>query len=162
MEGLAAQLAADGLSLDAFRETVRDELLIQPTFYPFEMTAQRRDGVSLQPVVAGPSYEGAVNGRVNVIDASAILANDGDRLHVFTVNRSLQDAAEVHVRLVDRTLVALESAEVLTGPGPKAVNTFEQPDMVAARPFTAVQVTGGSAVAQLPPLSVAAMTFRYR
>ena len=139
-----------------------DEMLIQSIWYPFEMFSKRRDGISLRLSVAGPTYEGATNGLVNVIDASAVLARDGDSLHVFTVNRSLEEEANVQVRLLERALLTLQSAEVLSGPGPKAANSFGEPGVVVSRRLDSVHFEGGNAVVKLPPLSVAAMTFRYR
>jgi hypothetical protein len=48
----------------------------------------------------------------------------------------------------------------MTGPEPKALNTFEQPDLIQARPFQATSIADGLATVTLPPLSVAAMTFQ--
>lgn len=137
-----------------------DEMLIQSIFYPFEMFSRRRDGVSLEPVVDGPTYEGETNGRVHYIDTSAIL--DGDRLHLFATNRSLDDASGVRIELADRPIVALESAEVLTGPDAKAANSFEEPDKIAPRPLREAEarIAEGQASLELPPLSVTGMTFR--
>jgi alpha-N-arabinofuranosidase len=135
-----------------------DELLIQSIFYPFEMFSKRRAGVSLRPVVHGPTYEGKTNGQVHVIDTSAILG-DGE-LHVFATNRSLEEPATVHIKLADGSIVAVNEAEVLTGPDAKAANSFEHSDSVQSRPFTAVRIADGRAIAELPPLSVVAMTFR--
>ncbi len=137
-----------------------DEVLIQSTFYPFAMISRRRDGVALHLAVAGPTYEGKTNGTVHTVDASAILGDD--RLHVFLTNRSLDEVAPVRVALADRTITALESAEILTGPGPKAANSFEQPDVVVARPFTGINVAGGQATLELPPLSFAALTLKVK
>ena len=100
---------------------------------------------------------GSSRGAPNYIDSSAIL-ND-NRLHVFVTNRSVTEPASVRVELADRTIVALESAELLTGPDTQAANSFEQPDVVKARPFADVKITEGVAVLELPPLSVAALTF---
>ena len=83
----------------------------------------------------------------------------GNQLHVFATNRSLEKAASVRVKLADRPIVALNSAELLTGPGAKAANSFERPDLVASQPFTDVKITQGEATLGLPSLSVAAMTF---
>ena len=135
-----------------------DAMLLQSVFYPFEMFSRRRNGISLQPIVAGPAYEGKTNGRVNYIDASAIL--DGDRLHVFAMNRNFTESARVQVQVADRKISALESAESLTGPNAKATNTFEQPDTVKAQPFTDAQIVAGQAEVNLAPLSVTALTFR--
>ena len=74
-----------------------DEMLLQTIYYPFLMYAQRREGISLQPVVKGPGYESPSYGYVNDIDTSAILG-DGV-LHVFLINRNLEESALVEVHL---------------------------------------------------------------
>jgi len=135
-----------------------DEMLIQSIFYPFEMISRRREGVSLRPVVTGPAYEGATNGRAHVIDASTILA--GDKVHVFVVNRSLDEPAPVRVEVADRSIAALVNGELLTGSGPKAANSFEQPDLVKPHPVEGVRIAAGRAEIEMPPLSLTAMTFR--
>ncbi len=135
-----------------------DDLLIQSIFYPFEMYAKRRDGVALRTVVQGPEYEGKTNGRVTFVDASAILGQGV--VHVFATNRSTDAPAVVQVHLADRDIARLDSAELLTGPDAQAANSFEQPDLVVARPFADVRIANGKASCELPPLSVAAFTFR--
>jgi len=134
-----------------------DEMLIQSIFYPFEMFSRRRTGVALRAAVTGPTYTGKSNGTVHYVDTSAIW--DGRRLHVFAVNRSLTEAANVDVVLFDGELIGLENADVLTGDGPDAANSFDQPDLLRARPFADVQIADGKAGFSLPPLSVAALTF---
>jgi alpha-N-arabinofuranosidase len=135
-----------------------DDMLIQTIFYPFEMFAKRREGVALRPVVTGPTYEGKTYGRVNYVDASAIV--NGDTLHVFATNRSVNEVAALRVKVADRPIVALENAELLTGADPKAANTFEQPNVIRSQSFTNTQIVSGEARLELPPLSVVAMTVR--
>ncbi|HUT56674.1 MAG TPA: alpha-L-arabinofuranosidase C-terminal domain-containing protein [Phycisphaerae bacterium] len=137
-----------------------DELVIQSIYWPFEMFSRRRAGVSLRPAVSGPTYEGKTHGRVNTIDASAILDAAGGRLHVFATNRDLAGPAEVKVQLADGQIAGVDSAEMLTGPDPKAINSFEKPDAVGAQPFDEIAVKGGAATMKLPPLSLAAITFK--
>lgn len=137
-------------------QTRGDELLLQSIFYPFEMFSKRREGVSLQPALEGPVYEGQTHGTVFNIDASAIL--DDGRLYLFLTNRSSSESAEIHVKVADRCVSALVDAELLTGPDAKAANSFEQPNVVAARPYREVTIDDGTARMELPPLSVAAMT----
>ena len=137
-----------------------DELVIQSIYWPFEMFSRRRAGVSLRPAVSGPTYEGKTHGRVNTIDASAILDAAGGRLHVFATNRDLAGPAEVKVQLADGQIAGVDSAELLTGPDPKAINSFEKPDAVGAQPFDEIAVKGGAATMKLPPLSLAAITFK--
>lgn len=139
-------------------QTRGDEMLIQSIFYPFEMFSARRTGISLRTIVDGPVYESTTHGRVTTIDSSAIWA--GQRLHVFLTNRSLDETADVRITVADRDLIKLENAELLTGPGPKAANSYEQPDVVAAHPFTDCRVLDGKATLTLPALSVAALTFQ--
>jgi alpha-N-arabinofuranosidase len=138
-------------------QTRGDELLIQSIFYPFEMYAKRREGMSLQPLVDGPTYAGKTNGTVCYIDASAIL---GERkLHVFATNRSLDEHAVVHIGLADCPIAGLDDAELLTGPHAKAENSFAQPDVVQSRVLTSVRIVDGRATVELPPLCVVAITF---
>jgi alpha-N-arabinofuranosidase len=143
-------------------QTHGDELLIQSIFYPFEMYAGRREGTALRTVVDGPAYTGATHGRATFIDAAAI--QDGDRLHLFATNRALDEPAPLTIQLADCPLDRLESAELLTGPDPKAANSLDEPDRVRAHSFEHLGVTvsfrDGGAVVELPPFSVAAMSFR--
>ncbi len=138
--------------------TRQDGLLVQSTFYPFEMMSRRREGVSLEVSHDGPAYQGKTNGSVPVIDSSAIL--NGRELSLFMTNRSVNEAADVSIDIADRTIAALAGGEVLGGPGPKAENTWEAPDVVRSRVLEGVAVKRGTAVVQLPPLSFAAATFR--
>ena len=135
-----------------------DKMLIQSIFYPFEMFSTRRRGISLRLAMQGPSYEGKTNGKAGFIDASAIL--DGGRLHVFATNRSLDQSAPLHLEAANSTIAALETGEILTGPDPKAANSFDKPDVITSRSFGEARITHGKAHLQLPPLSITAMTFR--
>jgi alpha-N-arabinofuranosidase len=138
--------------------TRSDNLLVQSTFHPFAMMAKRRDGASLRVAVDGPSYEGRTNGRVPFVDASAILGEGV--LHVFLTNRSDRAAAPVSIEPAGSSVAALASGEILTGPGPKAANSFEHPDVVTARAFDDVSVRAGRARLKLPPLSMAALSLK--
>jgi alpha-N-arabinofuranosidase len=139
-------------------QTRGDDLLVQTIFYPFEMYASRREGTSLQVVNNGPDYFAPSHGATRVIDSSAIL--NGDRLHVFATNRSLTETAPLEVHLADGQLTALESGELLTGPAADTANTFEQPNVIQPKPFDVVKFVNGTATFELPPLSLAALTFR--
>jgi alpha-N-arabinofuranosidase len=134
-----------------------DELLLQSIYYPLEMYARRRQGTALQVAVDGPGYESPTYGPAHFVDASVIL--NGNRLHVFTVNRSVDQAAPVRVRLTDRVAEALEAAEVVSGPGAEVANSFERPDIVRAQPWNDAHVVDGAPHFCLPPLSVAATTW---
>ena len=139
-------------------QTRGDDLLVQSIFYPFEMIAGRRDGISLQVVVDGPCYEAAHNGQTPYLDASVIL--DGNRLHAFVTNRNLEEAAPLRIALEDASITALESGCTLSGGAdPKVENSFEHPARVGTQPFEEVRIAGGQAHCQLPPLTFTALTF---
>jgi alpha-N-arabinofuranosidase len=137
--------------------TSGDKLLVQSIFHPFQMYSQRREGVSLWIQQEGPSFSSKTHGHVPVIDASAIL--NGDQLSVFLVNRGIAKQAPVVIEPSDCRISGVRDAQILTGPGPKAANSFEQPDLVGVRPFDGFTLRAGRASAKLPPLSVVASTF---
>ena len=134
-----------------------DRLLVQSIFHPLEMYAKRRQGAALRLSVEGPVLQGRTNGTVPLIDSSAI--RDADTVSVFLVNRSAGRAAPVVIDVANARLESLQSAEILTGPGPKAANSFEQPDLVSAKGFDGFALRAGRASVKLPPLSLVAATF---
>lgn len=139
-------------------QTRGNDLLVQTIFHPFEMYARRREGTSLRVVSNGPQYTSPSFGETALIDSSAIL--NGDQLHVFATNRSLDQSARVEVTLADGQITALENGDLLTGPSAEAANTFEQPDNIRPQAFSAVEIVDGHATFELPPLSLAALTLR--
>lgn len=134
-----------------------DDLVYQTIFYPIEMMAKRRDGVSLQIALDGPSYKSEDFGDATYIDSSAIL--NGDELSVFLTNRDLEQSHEVTVRLGDRSVVSSLNGEIVTGTDPKAANTFENPNVITYANHD-VSVSSGVATIVLPPLSFYAGTFK--
>ena len=138
-------------------QTRGDEMLIQSIFYPFMMMSQRREGVALQTAVSGPTYDSPSYGTVHTIDTSAILG-DGE-LNVFVTNRGVGETAVVHIDLADKLITGLKNGEILTGPDAKTANSYEQPNLLEAQPFSNVTVVDGKASIALPPLSFAALTF---
>jgi alpha-N-arabinofuranosidase len=138
-------------------QTRGDAMLLQSIFHVFEMYSKRRTGRSLRAIVDGPGYVGRKNGRVDWIDASAIV--DGNRLHVFATNRSLDETAQVQIVLADRSILGVSECEIVTGDDPRAGNDFDAPSRIAAEPFEGARATQGGAEVELPPLSAAAMSF---
>lgn len=140
--------------------TEGDKMLIQSIFYPFMMMSSRRDGIALRVGLDGPSYESKSYGEVPVIDTSAILG-DGV-MHVFASNRSLDEKHRLRIHALDKEIVSVESAEVVTGPNAKAHNTFAKPNVVTAKPLKRVQIRDGVVQCSLPPMSFAAFTLRVK
>ena len=134
-----------------------DQLLLQSIYYPIMLYAQRRQGVALQTVTRGPSYESKNYGSVHTIDASAILGKDS--LHTFLINRSITEPASVEIAPTGIRLSSVHSAELVTGPSASACNSFDHPDTIHAQKLGNIEVADQVAKIQLPPLSVAAISF---
>ncbi|GAP06403.1 alpha-L-arabinofuranosidase [Anaerolinea thermolimosa] len=135
-----------------------DQILLQSIYYPLAMFSNRREGgeVALHPVVNGPAYESPSYGEVKYIDVSAILG-DGI-MHVFMINRSLNEDAVVEINPGGSKFESILSAEVVTGSSPQDRNTYEEPYRVISRSFGAGKVVDGKALVSLPPLSFVAFT----
>ena len=137
-----------------------NRLYLQSIFFPFEMYTKRRNGISLWPVVKGPKYNTTDYGSVQIIDASTILG-DG-QLHLFLVNRRLRGSQIVEVKLFGHSITGFDTAEILTGPEPSAMNTLYDQKVIKSQLFDAIEVDAGQAVLNMPPLSVAAITFKVK
>lgn len=137
--------------------TKGDDMVFQTIFYPIEMMAKRRDGVSLQVQVSGDEYKSKDYGTVSTLDSSAIL--NGKELSVFLVNRDTSQPMEVTVDLSDQAISKLLNAELVHGSDPNAANTFDNPNRITAKAFDDVCIKDGKAVVKLPPLSFCAATF---
>ena len=135
--------------------TQGDELMKQTIFHAFRMISSRKSGISLRGAVRGPTYTSERYGEVGYLDQAAVL--DGDRLHVFAVNRNLDEDMPFTIDCADRPIAKVVDAEILHAPL-QAENSFDKPDAVAAVAFDG-WVANGSAEAVLPPHSFTATTF---
>ena len=87
--------------------------------------------------------------KINVIDTSAFLG-DGI-LHAFPVNRNIGETAQIDIDHGRGKLESVISAEVLSGPGPDARNTYENPNAICSQPLQTVNISEGKARVELPP-----------
>lgn len=134
-----------------------DDLLLQSTYYPLLMFANRRDGLAMQMRISGPNYPNDIYGNINYLDGSAIW--NESTLHLFLINRSLNEMSDAIVDF-NAMIQSVESAEVLTARQATSANSFENPNEVCARSFDSIKVKNGRAELTLPPLSFAAITFQ--
>jgi alpha-L-arabinofuranosidase len=79
-------------------------------------------------------------------------------LHVFAVNRNVDEAAAVVIDVPGHTFAGSVAAQLVTGPGAKASNSFAHQDVVVPVAFHDVLIEGGSARFELPPLAFAAIS----
>jgi alpha-L-arabinofuranosidase len=134
-----------------------DNMLLQSIYYPLLLYANRHDGEALQLVIRGPGYESQMYGYINFIDASAILGNG--RLHVFLVNRSIDEPATIELFNVGIPINSVISAEIVTGPSAIACNTFDKPNKIKYQTLNDISLRDSNATLQIPPLSIAGITF---
>lgn len=133
-----------------------DDLLLQSIYHSFRMFSQRRTGTSLRIGQTGPTLPNS-RGPVPAVDAS-IVTGDGVT-HLFVVNRSVDRAAPVRLDWPSGGLGATRSAELLTAAAPDVANTWDVRDAVIARAVEEVQVSPTAATFELPPHSLAAVSF---
>jgi alpha-N-arabinofuranosidase len=136
-------------------KTRGDNILLQTIYHPFRMFSEHASGMSLRPAVEGPGYESQTHGYVHNVDCSAVLS--GDALTLFLTNR-MPESQAVRIDVADRTIKSIGSATLLTGPGPKSENTFENPEVVAPMPYKEWVLMDGRLNLELPAYSVTATT----
>jgi len=134
-----------------------EEILHQSIYYPLMLYEPRREGIALQPIVKGPGYESPSYGYVHNIDASAILASGV--LHIFLVNRSIEESADIQIAITGVQIKSVRSADLVTGPSASAANTFDAPNTIGRQQFRNIKLIDEKAVVQMPPLSVVAISF---
>ncbi|MGD0946702.1 MAG: hypothetical protein ABSA52_04655 [Candidatus Binatia bacterium] len=57
------------------------------------------------------------------------------------------------------SIMRVGEAELLTGPGAKAENSFDDPGVIRSVPYGGVEIKRSTARLTMPPLSFAAVTF---
>ena len=139
--------------------TQGDQLLKQSIFHAFAMFSRRKQGVALRCAVAGPSYSSKRYGEVCYLDAAAILA--GAKLHLFAINRSVDQPMELELDFAGVDVGRVLDAEILCA-DLKAENTFEAPGAVSTAPFDGWRERSSRPTAVLPAHALIATTFALR
>jgi len=137
--------------------TTRDGLLKHATYYPIMLHSRMASGHALDAAVKAPLVETRRFGAVPVLDvASSHNAATGANA-VFIVNRSQQDDVTVEICWQALKPSRVTCAYQVAGTDPKAVNSFENPDCMAARPIKMQTIDDGTVSLRLPPLSFTAI-----
>ena len=140
--------------------TRTDALLKQSIFYPFLLFSRLAGGNSLDVLLQSPRHETKQYGDVPLLDVAATHDPETRLGALFVVNRSQTGAVPLsfHWHNVRPRNVR---AWRLSGTDPKAVNSFEQPNQVVARPLAIQSIETGSELL-LPPLSFTAFEMMLR
>ncbi len=137
--------------------TTRDGLLKQATYYPVMLFGRMAAGNALDVAVKAPLVETREFGAMPVLDVAASHDVEAGTSAVFIVNRNQTDSVTVDLCWQALTPTRVTAAYQLAGTDPKAVNSFEHPDCITARPITIQEPSDGTGTLQLPPLSFTAI-----
>jgi alpha-N-arabinofuranosidase len=131
-------------------------LLRQSIFYPLELIANQNGTVALDAWVDCETFDSERYGKVPYLDASASLDPDRGLLTLNLINRDRDNAAPVTVEVGPDAFADRATLCHVVGDGPKAQNTFQEPDNVGVVKMVC-DASGSRLAAELPPCSVTVM-----
>ena len=125
-------------------------MLLTPTYHVFDLYKVHQDAVKLPVYVESEPSDG-----LPAVSASAS-EDDESRLHVSLTNVDVNREQEVKIELPGKTLSSSIKVKgwIVTAETMTAHNTFDKPDTVMVKDFSAASVSGGSLAVTLPPMSV--------
>ena len=127
----------------------------QSVFWPFARMAALARGRILRTAVTSDRVETARYGDADLVDVSATWDEEHGRIAFFLANRSLDESADVSVRLGGFHAERVARAEVLDVPegGDRFASNTVDGERVGLRPLPDVVLDDSTARLQLPPLS---------
>jgi alpha-N-arabinofuranosidase len=128
----------------------------QASFHPFALTSRYARGTVLRVEPTSPVHETAMHGEVPLVDAVAVLPDEGggaDGVVLLAVNRDESDDMMLDVDLRALPGVSYGQHLALWDADPAAVNSKAEPERVRPRPRDDVKVVDGHVEIVLPPLS---------
>ena len=145
------------VNIISWLQTRGDDLLVQPSFYPFQLMSNMARGKSLDLRVVAPTVETPKYGGVSALDVSASYDPESGRQAIFIVNRSQSETLNTELIWQSDAPQSVQEIWQLAGTELKAVNSFADPDALVARPLAAPPVRDGKVEIAVPPLSYTAM-----
>jgi len=133
--------------------TTTNAMLKQSIFYPIALYSNLATGHALDVSVSAPQYETAKFGTMPLLDVSASYDEASNRHAIFIVNRSQTESLPLELHWQAAVPTRIERAFQMAGSDPKAINTFENPNVVTTVPIPAPRLVDGRAELHLPPLS---------
>lgn len=152
--------------------TKPDDLLLQTTFFPFELYARTAGPIALDARWSSDTYsarrvesnfvarESAMEyTAVRKIDVSATLDEARRRVAVYVVNRGLDGPREVEISIEPARPGGDVEAHTISGPGPGAINTFEDREQVVTIERRLAFGAGSTFTTAVPAHSINAFIF---
>jgi alpha-N-arabinofuranosidase len=124
----------------------------QTIFHPFALTSRYAQGRVLRTLASSPTYAGKASEEMPYLQAAVTEDEATGQVVVFALNRHLREETELEVVLrgfgEDRRIV---TAQQVSNPNFKAVNTKDEPNNVAPQPIKSIAIDGHMIKAKLPP-----------
>jgi alpha-N-arabinofuranosidase len=136
--------------LQAMILTDKEKMVLTPTYYVYKMYVPFQDATFVPVSFNAGTY---THGNVTLPRVDAIAARDAaGRLWLALTNVDPNRPVEIEASLAGVTATSV-SGETLTAPNVDSVNTFEVPNTVTPKPFSA-KVQGGKLTLKVEPKSV--------
>jgi alpha-L-arabinofuranosidase len=139
--------------------TKPDDLLLQTTFYPFELYSRTCGQVALDVGWSGDTFSAGDHVGVRLLDVSATVDEERRQVSVYVVNRDVASAREVEISLGDARPRPDVEIHTITASHAEAVNSWDEPERVAPTVSHGSLGPGSRLSVSLPALSVTAMIF---
>jgi alpha-N-arabinofuranosidase len=134
-------------------------LLLQSTFFPFELYSTTSGPIALDIGWTGDTFSAGDYRGVPYLDVSATLDDDRHRLAVYVVDRRLEGSSEVELALAAGRFGSEVTIHTISGDSPHAANSWEQPDRIATMTRTMQTGAGRTFTHTLEPHSVTGFEF---
>jgi alpha-L-arabinofuranosidase len=144
--------------------TKPDGIVLQTTFYPFEIYSKTCGTTALDVHWSGDTFSAkGMNGTrpltgLRTLDVSATLDEKNKKLAVYAVNRSQRKSQDVDISLVDGRFKGRVQSYTVNGNNVKDTNTFKSPNKVVTKEKT-LKAKGTSFTTALEPHSFTAFVF---
>lgn len=138
--------------------TKPDGMVLQTTYYPFEVYSQTCGDTALDVHWASDTFSTPEFDALRRLDVSATLDAQNKKMTVYLVNRTETKESETTINLLTGRFAGNVQAYVVNGPDVKAENTFDSPSKVCTKE-AAHTANGTSFTVTLEPHSFTALVF---
>lgn len=147
------------VNIISWLQTRGDDLLVQPSFYPFKLMSNMARGDSLDLLVKAPMVETSRYGGVPALDVSASYDIESGKQAVFIVNRSQTETFNTEFIWQSGAPQSVKEVWQLSGDDLKMVNSYEEPNRLVAKQLSSLPIQDNRLEMTIPPLSFTALQF---
>ncbi len=152
-----ANLAQTVNVLQSLVLTQKDNMILTPTYYVFDLYQVHQDATLLPIAIQSPDY--TVDG-VNIPAVNASASRDSSGVvHISFVNLDASKKITISTTLQDVDYKTIQG-QMVTSPKFNDYNSFEQPGKIKVTAFNGAKKQGDKLIAELPPLSVVVLTLK--